>query len=319
MALTITDFASHIYANGVQAVNKWHIHLTVPKIVQDEFAQLKAQTTSKDEYSKRQRDSSVGTFDIEKTLSLMATTVSIPGVNVAAVDMTVGTTRKIAFDKSTGELNINFRCSGNMKEKKLFDAWIKKMFRSDHSVEFYDNYIGNIEIECVSVNGDISYNCVANECYPITITDLNLDRQSNDTVLDFQVTFAYRKIMGSSEFYSQGKNSSLSVFSGLPFQLPSLDFVGIGTIPKLYNPNDPNQSILAGAIYRQVDKITDKIESGEILKAPARRALNILKGKAQRALGDKSLPVVIKVNSVLDKLGFSAADKPTLTFPKLPF
>lgn len=317
-ALTLTDFVSFVQSNGLQRVNRWHVHLVVPDIVQSEYADLKKKTEVDDsEYSSEQRDSGLGARDIERTLSLMAVNVDVPGVSVSNAEMHVGTTRKIAYDKSTGDINITFRCSGAMNERKLFDAWIKKIFKSDHSVEFYDNYIGDIKIECLSVNDDITYSCSLNEAYPATITDLNLDRQAMDSFLEFQVTFNYRKFTGDVEFYSELPRQTLPVYEE-PQTQPQDKPITYGDIPDSYVPSS-GQTTTEQAIFKQVDNIKNKIESGELLKAPARKALNMLKGRADAILGQESQTVTNKINKVLDKFGYNSISKPLIDLPKLPF
>ena len=318
-ALTLTEFVSFIQRTGLQRSNRWHVHIVVPELVQSELTSLKDNTQFDNvEYSNNQRDSGLGAMDIERTLSLMALNVDVPGMNVSNVEMHVGSTRKIAYDKSTGDINITFRCSGDMNERKLFDAWVKKIFRSDHSVEFYDNYIGDIYIECLSVNDDITYSCYLNEAYPSIITDLNLDRQAADGLLEFQVTFNYRKFQGDLEFYSETPRSTLPVYVERP-QQPQDRPVTYGDLPTSSDPNDPTQTPIERAIFKQVDKIKDKIESGELLKAPARKALNMLKGRADTLLGNNGQRVTLKINKVLDKFGYGSISKPLIDMPKLPF
>ncbi len=322
--LTIQDFLAHIKRDGIQKNNTWHIHITVPQLVLATnkvlFEKTKEILKSRDLPSMYTAGATLGGLNIERTISLMATNVDIPGTNVSYAEMHVGTTRRIAFDKSTGDLNVTFRCSGPLYERKLFEAWVKAIFKKDHSVEYYSNYIGNVNIQCLSPNNEITYDCDLDEVYPLVITDLNLDRTQTDQVLEFQVTFAYRKYNADIEFLEQIKRSQLPWFDGqtlassyVPPPVPTKYDLGFGS----NNPIDWVENLLFGKSGVISDSLSEFAGQFGILQYPMKKYFNKLVYKVEHKYGDKAHPATQKLNKVLDKFGFPGIRKPVIELPKI--
>lgn len=288
MALTIYDFIQHVKSHGIQRANRFEVQISLP--------------------------SELSNSDIEETLSLMATNVDLPGLNVSAVDMHVGTTRSIPYDKSTGDLNISFLCSGEMREKVLFDKWIKLIFKSDHSVGYYDDYTTDINVTTLDLQDNEVYKVTFNEAYPLVITDLNLDRKANDSTMEFQVTFKYRKMLTDNEFYDDA-GEDMPVWQDNDIK-PDDGSVTPGSFPDVFN--DAKNKIEEG-IYKQGAKIKEMVDNAGILKGPATKLLNIVKGKVTGIAADKAFPITTKINNVLDKVGYKKVDFPTIDVRKWPF
>lgn len=176
--LKAQDFIAYVKKYGVAKQNRFNIILTVP-----------------DEVSKK-----IGITGASSTLSgisLMAQQVNIPGYNVAIQEAVhQNSTRKVIYDKSEGEFDITFICSGNMFEKRLFDAWKKTIFREDHTVQYYDDYISEITVQQLNEKDEIVYETTITECYPSTVGQLSLDRSARDSTQSLNVVFYFRKVKG---------------------------------------------------------------------------------------------------------------------------
>jgi hypothetical protein len=176
--LKARDFIAYVKKYGVAKQNRFNIVLTVP-----------------DEVSKK-----IGITSASSTLSgisLMAQQVNIPGYNVAIQEAVhQNSTRKVIYDKSEGEFDITFVCSGSMFEKKLFDAWKKTIFREDHTVQYYDDYISEITVQQLNEQDQVVYETTITECYPSTVGQLSLDRSARDSVQTLNVVFYFRKVKG---------------------------------------------------------------------------------------------------------------------------
>ena len=176
MANELRDFVSHIKEVGIAKPNKFIVQLSLPQVALNKL----------------------GTDGVSapRTLSIMAQNISVSGTNVNTLDSILQTsTRKIAYDKTTGELDITFLCGGDMLEKRAFDAWIASIFLSNHTVEYYDNYTQNFTITQVNDAGNVIYKADIIDAYPITITQIVLDQTQSNSTQSFQVSFAVRKII----------------------------------------------------------------------------------------------------------------------------
>ena len=257
----LNDFLAHVKKEGIAQTNRFLVFVALPNAVMDHIRnsgddwQAGTFTTSEEFGSVKRLDTST------LTLSLMAQSVTIPGYNISAVDYSPNaTTRKIPFDRQTGELDIVFTCTQAMTEKRIFDAWIETIFHKNHRVEYYDNIIGACGIQVVDRMDDVVYDVELSECYPITITPLQLDRAAQNQILTFQVTFAYHKINPSKERLFKG-NASLPAAPTPPeVTVPSVDENYRLSLPELERP-DP-QALGAITIWKSIDRIKREMDAG---------------------------------------------------------
>lgn len=289
--LSITDFVTHVKKEGLQRSNRFQLIISIPDKVMSQLGDLVTEINkSPSGYPDDGNKSS--SSDVARTLSLMAADVNTPGYNVSSVEMHVGTTRKIAYDKSTGDFNVTFRCSGNMTEKKLFDAWIKFMFRPDHAVSFYEDYVSpKIKVMTLDYEGNVTYECAVSEAYPSVITELNLNTEQSDAILDFQVTFNYRKLYNVDEDYGQKKRSFPPIFGGtveIPDPQNNISASGLPQAPLGGNefppislppaPPTDNKALFLIDIYKNIERVKQQMERGTLNKEMGARLItNIIR------------------------------------------
>ncbi len=292
--LDIKDFITLVRKEGFQRPNRFQVSISIPDKVKEKLDGL-IQELNKSPSSSSNNNSGkapASIADLEKVISLMATDVSSPGYNVSTTDMTVGSSRKIAMDKSTGDMNITFRCGGNMTEKKIFDAWCKLMFKRNHTVAFYDDYVApSIKIYMLDLEGNIAYEATVSEAYPATVTEIALSRDQNDTVSTFQVTFNYRKLYNSDEDYGEKRRSYPPAY-GANVRIPPPEMVlGAGDLPiapqggnefpPISLPPAPptnNQALFLIDIYKNVERVKRRIEDGSLnTKMGAKLIANIMR------------------------------------------
>lgn len=168
----VRDFISHIRKTGIAKSNRYDVVLSIP-------ASIRSKVDSNEQAS----------------INLSAQSVNIPGYNVAIQEaIHQNSTRKVIYDKSEGEFDITFLCTGDHAEKKFFDKWKKSIFLSDHTIEYYDNYVSDAVVTLLDENDRIVYSVNITECYPATVGAVSVDRTSRDAVLTFNVVFNFRKV-----------------------------------------------------------------------------------------------------------------------------
>ena len=84
-----------------------------------------------------------------------------------------------------------FIVSGNMSEKKFFDAWMDKIAPSTtYDFNYKSDYSADIIITQYDITNESQYNVILREAYPITVNQLDLD-WSAEGYHKLAVVFAY--------------------------------------------------------------------------------------------------------------------------------
>lgn len=269
---TVEDFISYVKKNGVVNNNRFDVMIQPPKEV------------SGIAFSRKDGRSQFGVD--QKMLSLMALSVSMPGVNLSTTEMRFGLTRKIPYDKSTGELDVVFRCSGDMLEKRIFDEWIKYIFAENHTVEYYENFISDIIVSSVDNNNNTIYSIRYSEAYPALITPLTFDRENNNQIATFQVTFNYRKAADNEDDSYESSppvtSQTADFGSADPRIVPRPTLPFINTIPGL----TPGQSVQVADLYKQISRVRTEIQNGGLSADSGARLIANLTRSVRATIGD---------------------------------
>ena len=101
----------------------------------------------------------------------------MPGHDLQAQDMfnTVlpQADRWLHLTTMQGTIAATFYLDINLKERHFFEQWQKlAVDNSTHKANYYDDYIGSMEIFQLDGNGEITYGIKATEVYPTTIAGI---------------------------------------------------------------------------------------------------------------------------------------------------
>tara|TARA_B100000424_G_scaffold248158_1_gene221080 strand:+ start:108 stop:806 length:699 start_codon:yes stop_codon:yes gene_type:complete len=136
-----------------------------------------------------------GLSDTIRQTSLACESISFPGRNIdTSPDTNIyGPVREIATGFSYAEISATFRCSSDMKEKRYFEAWQRLSYDTvTWSMQYYEDYIGAVQIFQLDENDNIMYGVELVEAFPKTIGQMTLDYSSTDQIHKLPVTFSYR-------------------------------------------------------------------------------------------------------------------------------
>tara|TARA_B100000073_G_C23574385_1_gene509606 strand:+ start:109 stop:795 length:687 start_codon:yes stop_codon:yes gene_type:complete len=131
---------------------------------------------------------------IRKT-SLACESISFPGRNIdTSPDTNIyGPVREIATGFSYAEVSATFRCSSDMREKRYFEAWQRLSYDNiTWSMQYYENYIGAVQIFQLDEEDNIMYGVELVEAFPKNIGAQTLDYSATDQIHKLPVTFSYR-------------------------------------------------------------------------------------------------------------------------------
>ena len=127
--------------------------------------------------------------------SLKCENIAFPGRNIDTTPDTniYGPTREIATGFSFAELSARFQCSSDLREKEFFENWQKASFNANTwAMQFYNDYIGEIQIYLLDEKDNRRYGVKIWECFPKNIAAQTLDYSTINEQMKIDVTFSYR-------------------------------------------------------------------------------------------------------------------------------
>ena len=134
-----------------------------------------------------------------KQVNLLAESVYFPGQNIRSVpdDLRYGPAREHAQGVTYGDISMTFICTPGMQEKVYFEEWQKRIVQlgdrdSGWNVEFYKDYVGEIQINQLDRQNQPKYQVTIIEPWPKTINAQEFTLSSNDSYQTVSVDFAYR-------------------------------------------------------------------------------------------------------------------------------
>ena len=133
--------------------------------------------------------------DSARNVSLKCENISFPGRNIdTSPDTNIyGPTREIATGFSFAELSATFQCSSDLREKEFFENWQKASFNANTwAMQFYNDYIGEIQIYLLDEQNERRYGVKVWECFPKNIGEQTLNYGTINEQLKLNVTFSYR-------------------------------------------------------------------------------------------------------------------------------
>ena len=133
--------------------------------------------------------------DSARNVSLKCENISFPGRNIdTSPDTNIyGPTREIATGCSFAELSATFQSSSDLREKEFFENWQKASFNANTwAMQFYNDYIGDIQIYLLDEQNERRYGVKVWECFPKNIGEQTLNYGTINEQLKLNVTFSYR-------------------------------------------------------------------------------------------------------------------------------
>ena len=121
------------------------------------------------------------------------------------------------------DINLTFIVGGDMKEKLLFDAWLELINPSSNfNFKYKNNYKTQMVIKQYDMSGNLTYNIMLIDAFPIAVSQLDLD-WSNDGYHKLNVVFAYT-YWTNTTLNNIGKNLGTQALSGLDNLTSKINF-----------------------------------------------------------------------------------------------
>ena len=133
--------------------------------------------------------------DIIRRTSLEVTSVAFPGMTLETNEDTniYGPTRKIVTGQTFADISTTIRLSNDHKERNFIDSWQRLIAnRNDFSVNYYNDYIGSLQIFQLDRQDRRRHGVELVECFPIHTGDIALDYATQNSLEFVNVSWAYR-------------------------------------------------------------------------------------------------------------------------------
>jgi len=148
-------------------------------------------------------------------VNLHCNTVSMPGHDLQAQDQQHGSApgRQIVTSHDyAGTIAASFYLDSHLRERHFFEKWQRSAVNTQtHKANYYDNYIGTMEIYQLDGDGEITYGIKATEVYPATLTGIEYAYSSSNTIATQVVNFQYRQWYNMTSDEISGYSSRLDL------------------------------------------------------------------------------------------------------------
>lgn len=128
-----------------------------------------------------------------RLVSMFCDQIQIPGLNYnTTANAMYGETREVPYGRLFDSLSLSFYVDNKMKVKKYFDDWQYSIQNPvTRTFNYYNYYVKPIQIEVEDVSSKTRYMVELRECYPKTVSSVQMDAASKD-VMKLSVTLAYK-------------------------------------------------------------------------------------------------------------------------------
>lgn len=149
--------------------------------------------------------------DTVKRVSMSAKTANLPGRSLVTVtnENIYGPTHEMATGQTYGDLSITFFMGEDFGERYFFEDWQKLTFNIDtFDLNYYNEYIGSIEIFALNKQDERIFGLEIQECFPDSIDGTDVSADSQTAPAELTVAFKYRKFRNIATESADGNNES---------------------------------------------------------------------------------------------------------------
>lgn len=127
-------------------------------------------------------------------IGIYCTEITLPHKDVeTTTQMGLGSPYEIAISANYGQLTATFICSEGHREYNFFKQWLNLVHNTkSNTVNFFDEYVSDITVKSLSDSGEVTNEYKYQQCYPLTISDMNFSMNGTDSYVFFSVSFQVR-------------------------------------------------------------------------------------------------------------------------------
>jgi len=160
-------------------------------------------------------DSNRFLVNTQRQVNLHCSTVSMPGHDLQAMEQQHGSApgREIVRSHDyAGTIAATFYLDSHLRERHFFEQWQRSAVNTQtHKANYYDDYIGTMEIYQLDGDGEITYGIKATEVYPATIAGIEYAYSNSNTIATQVVQFQYRQWYNMTSDDIAGYSSRINI------------------------------------------------------------------------------------------------------------
>lgn len=142
----------------------------------------------------------VNRLETQAAISMRAITTDLPGRNIKTTDYTVGNgwLQQIGYGTSFGQIGMSIVLSEDLSERVFFEQWQEQIAYAGgfirqpmYTANYYDNYVGTIDITQFDQKADRRYTMRLNNAFPnfINPTTLSYSDENQYQILNVQISY----------------------------------------------------------------------------------------------------------------------------------
>ena len=134
-----------------------------------------------------------------RSISLAAESVLMPGRSVStqpkSADQLYGPVRELVTGPTyADEVTMTIQSPNGLDERMMLEKWQELAFSNDtYDVAYYNEYVGTLNIHLLDMNNRKTFGLQLIECFPKTITGLNLSYGPNTEIIKTNVAWSFRE------------------------------------------------------------------------------------------------------------------------------
>ena len=193
--------ASMNRSKGFARLSRYAVVITPPsnlnRLIDRAQSEKPPNITITDEQERNMDQLKAMSSNLGQQLTLHCNSISMPGHDLQAQDMQHGSApgRQIVQSHDyAGTIAASFYLDSHLRERHYFEQWQKMaVSTTTHKANYYNDYIGSMEIFQLDTNNEITYGIKATEVYPSTIGGIEYSYDSANQVATQAVSFEYRQ------------------------------------------------------------------------------------------------------------------------------
>ena len=188
--------------DGYARPSRYEVEIALPSGINQDVMD-KANGSLNDPVNLLQRSIIGGGFNGTRKMSLRCDQISFPGKNLRTTPTTAidyGPQREMAQGAIFGEVTLSFYASSDHRERVLIQEWQELIFNTNrnskedvYDVNYYNNYIGQIDVFQLNELDERTYAVSIHEAYPKSVNAIELNHSSTNAISRVSASFVFNR------------------------------------------------------------------------------------------------------------------------------
>ena len=134
-------------------------------------------------------------FSVLRDVPILCESTSLPGRQITSFEYPLFSFRqdvKVPNGYLNADLDVTFLMTNDFSIKELFEVWSDFVIDNrSYTINYVRDYCGTVRIQSLNQKKEKNYEVILLNAWPITLNPIDLDNQTTDDYIRFQVTFTF--------------------------------------------------------------------------------------------------------------------------------